>query len=59
MRKEIRARLEWLPKAEASFVGPHGMDSLIVGYYDGDELMYVGCDTRSLSGCARTKTLAA
>src|SRR6266446_5530175 len=23
------------------FPGPHGFDSLIVGYYDGDELMYV------------------
>ena len=23
------------------FPGPHGLDSLIVGYYDGDKLMYV------------------
>src|SRR5216683_956349 len=23
------------------FPGPHGFDSLIVGYYDGDKLMYV------------------
>ena len=23
------------------FPGPHGIDSLIVGYYDGDKLMYV------------------
>ena len=23
------------------FLGPHGIDSLIVGYYDGDKLMYV------------------
>ena len=23
------------------FPGPHGIDSLVVGYYDGDKLMYV------------------
>jgi bifunctional non-homologous end joining protein LigD len=29
------------------FPGPHGFDSLIVGYYDGDKLMYVA---RTLNG---------
>src|SRR2546429_239011 len=31
----------YLIQAPLRFPGPHGFDSLIVGYYDGDKLTYV------------------
>jgi ATP-dependent DNA ligase len=40
------------------FPGPHGIDSLIVGYYDGDKLMYAARTRNGLVPASRRQVLS-